>query len=119
MKPGDWAPRIRDAVSVLAREDGFLVSSSGAIKWTSRGLKKMRPRFAAAGIDIRDLQTLDQYVRARSAIEPHFDRELAKIARGRGRITDERGLLMAVVNDSKSQVRQLELKLKNSKRRGA
>jgi hypothetical protein len=79
----------------------------------------MRARFAAAGIDIRDLQTLDQYVRARRVIEPLLDHELAKIARGRGRITDERGLLMAVVNDSKMHVRQLEFKLKNRKPRSS
>ena len=115
MRPEDWTPRIREAVDVLAREDGFLVSSSGGIRWTSRGLQSMRACFAAAGIDIRDLRTLEQYLRARNDLAPLFNEELAKIARGRGPISDERELLMAAIDDADVRVRQLELKLKNRK----
>ena len=117
MKPEDWTPRIREGVDALAREDGFLVSSGGGIRWTSRGLKTMRARFAAAGIDIRDLRILEQYVRARRIIAPLLNQELAKIARRQGPITDERELLIAAVDESEARVRQLELKLKNRKSR--
>jgi hypothetical protein len=119
MKPENWTPKTRDAVEVLAQKDGFLVSSSGGIRWTSQGLKKMRARFAAAGIDIRSLRTLEQYLQARMAIDPLLDHELVRLARGRGPITDERKLLMAVVDGSEVQARQLEFKLKNRKPRSS
>jgi hypothetical protein len=115
MKSDDWTSKVRNAVSVLAREDGFLVSSSGNIKWTQPGLDKMRPRFAAAGIDIHQLRDLEQYVRARMAIAPLFAEALVKVARGQGPITNERSLLMAIVEGDDVRARQSELRLENRK----
>ena len=115
MKSDDWTPKVRNAVSVLAREDGFLLSSSGNIKWTQPGLDKMRSRFAAAGIDIHQLRDLEQYVRARMAIAPLFDEALVKVARGQGPITDERALLVAIIDADDARVRQSELRLENRK----
>lgn len=115
MKFDDSTPETRDAVAVLSCEDGFLLSATGTIKWTPQGLEKMRSRFAAAGIDIHQLRDLEQYIRARLAIAPLFDEALVKLARGQGPITDERSLLMAVVEGDEARVRQSELRLENKK----
>lgn len=116
MKLDDWTQEVRDAVAVLACEDGFLLSATGTIKWTPPGLEKMRSRFAAASIDIHQLRDLEQYIRARLAIAPLFDEALVKVARGQGPLTDERSLLMAVVDGDEARVRQTELRLENQER---
>lgn len=103
--------RIRE----MARIDGFLVSANRTIAWTPDGLSKMRRRFSLAGIDIRKLRTLDEYVHARQAIEPNFRVYLAGLARGQGELTDERKLLMAIADGDALRVAQLRLKLDNRK----
>lgn len=106
---------LQTRIQEVARIDGFLISNRGTIAWTPDGLSKMRRRFSLAGIDIRKLRTLREYLHARQAIEPGFQSYLAGLARGRGQLTDERRLLMAIVDGDASRANQLRLKLQNRK----
>lgn len=109
---------IAHSIRELARLDGFLVSDRGTIAWTPQGLASMRQRFASAGIDIRKLRTIEEYLRARITIEPGFGPFLSRMARGKGAMTDERKLLMAIVDRDSARAAQLRLKLSNRRRRG-
>ena len=50
----------------------FLSDHTGNLRFTSKGASELRPYFAMAGIDINNINTMDDYYQARKAASPYF-----------------------------------------------
>jgi hypothetical protein len=60
-----------------ARENHFIVSSDGVIRFTPAGLDWLGPYFAKAGIAIASIKTYEQYKEARRKSGPYFMERIA------------------------------------------
>jgi len=58
----------------------YLIDETGRLRFTQTGLHELAPYFAKAGIDIRDIDTLDAYNKAREHASPFFTEWLAERA---------------------------------------
>ncbi len=55
-----------------SRSPDYLADTEGRLRFTKAGRKMLAPYFAMAGIDIRQIKTVDDYRRARAAASPYF-----------------------------------------------
>ncbi len=56
----------------------YLADTEGRLRFTETGRRALTPYFAMAGIDIRQINTVDDYRRARAAASPYFTLWLAQ-----------------------------------------
>ncbi len=50
----------------------YLTASKGRLRFTQQGQETLRPYFALAGIDIRNIKTEAEYFQARQQASPYF-----------------------------------------------
>jgi len=94
----------------LIELDGLVVGSDDSVRFTSKRKDELTELFGMAGIDIRDIRTKGQYLRAREQAKEHFMPFLERRAR-EGTMTTERRLLLAVLDGDKETAEVLERKL--------
>ena len=56
----------------------YLIDEAGRLCFTQEGVRNLRPYFAKAGIDIRNINTLNAYNNAREQASPFFTEWLAE-----------------------------------------
>lgn len=92
---------------VLKNNAYFSVNSEGQLTFTEQGTTEYRSYFGKAGIDIRNVKSLDDFRRARQGASPFFeDRLVVEIKKGK--TTLERRLLIAVAEGKESERERLE-----------
>ena len=92
---------------VLKNNAYFYVNSEGQLTFTEQGIAEYRSYFGKAGIDIRNIKSLDDFRRARQAASPFFeDRLVAKIKNGEK--TLERRILIAIAEGNEEEINRLE-----------
>jgi hypothetical protein len=111
MSSDSWDEKTWLSIQSLAKADGFIVSASGAIRWTAPGLVCMRERFARIGVDIRTLKSIGEYAKARVRLSDEILGEISRMAR-KGKQSTERDLLVAMVEGNHEQSEQLTLNLR-------
>lgn len=77
----------------------FLQDELGNIRFTSKGINELTSYFAQAGIDIRCINTVDEYYLAREAAAPYFENWLEEKA-SEWPDTDQYRLLRTAVFDN-------------------
>ncbi len=92
---------------VLKNNAYFSLNSEGQLTFTEQGIAEYRSYFGKAGIDIRDIKSLEDFRRARRAASPFFeDRLVAKVSKGEK--TLERRLLIAIAEGNNEASNRLE-----------
>jgi hypothetical protein len=92
---------------VLTNNAYFSVNSEGELTFTEQGIAEYRSYFGKAGVDIRDIKSLDDFRRARRAASPFFeDRLVAKVKKGEK--TLERRLLIAIAEGNEKEINRIE-----------
>lgn len=85
----------------------FSVNSEGQLTFTEQGIAEYRSYFGKAGVDIRNIKSLEDFRRARRTASHLFDNHLvAKIKKGEQ--TLERRLLIAVAEGNEAEIKRLE-----------
>ena len=84
-------------VDVLTNNDYFSVNSEGELTFTEQGIAEYRSYFGKAGVDIRNIKSLEDFRRARRAASPFFEDHLAAKVK-KGEKTLERRLSAAGVH---------------------
>ena len=93
--------------AVLNNNAYFSVDSEGRLTFTEQGIAEYRSYFGKAGIDIRNIKSLDDFRRARQAASPFFEKRLiAKVKNGEK--TPERRLLIAIAEGNSEEINRLE-----------
>lgn len=91
----------------LANNAYFSVDGKGQLTFTEQGIAEYRSYFGKAGVDIRNIKSLEDFGRARRAASPFFeDRLVAKVKKGEK--TLERRLLIAVAEGNEAEIKRLE-----------
>ena len=100
----------------LTNNADFSVDSEGRLAFTEQGIAEYRSYFGKAGIDIRNIKSLDDFRSARRAAAYLFDSRLvAKIKNGEQ--TVERRLLIAIAEGNGEESKRLE-RLLDAKAKG-
>ena len=98
------------ALQTMIEVDGLLVSDDGRVRFTAQRREDLRSLFGLAGIDIRTIRTVDDYLTARARASPYLQKWIENIAK-RGALTRERQLLMAVTRGDSGEVDRLRAAL--------
>jgi len=92
---------------VLTNNDYFAVNSAEELTFTEQGIAEYRSYFGKAGIDIRNIKSLEDFRRARRPASPFFENHLvAKVKKGEK--TLERRLLIAIAEGNEEESKRLE-----------
>ena len=94
-------------VDVLTNNDYFSVNSEGELTFTEQGIAEYRSYFGKAGVDIRNIKSLEDFRRARRVASPFFEDHLAAKVK-KGEKTLERRLLIAVAEGNGEEQKCLE-----------
>lgn len=98
---------LMNQVDVLKNNDYFSIDSEGKLTFTEQGIAEYRRYFGKAGVDIRNIKSLDDYRRARRVAAPFFEDHLvAKVKNGEK--TLERRLLIAIAEGNDAEINRLE-----------
>ena len=101
-----WGEFMNEA-DVLTNNNYFSVDSKGELTFTEQGIAEYRSYFGKAGVDIRNIKSLEDFRRARRAASPFFeDRLVAKVKKGEK--TLERRLLIAIAEGNTEETLRLE-----------
>ena len=92
---------------VQANNDYFSVNSEGELTFTEQGIAEYRSYFGKAGVDIRNIKSLEDFRRARRAASPFFEDHLAAKVKN-GEKTLERRLLIAIAEGNEAEIERLE-----------
>lgn len=84
----------------------FSIDNEGRLTLTALGISEYRSHFGKAGIDIREIKTLDGYYRARNAASPYFEEFLVSKFKDKEK-TLERRLLIAVAEGDDDEAMRL------------
>lgn len=63
---------------MIPRSPYYLSDLQGHLRFTQAGVKALTPYFAMAGIDIRQIKTIEEYQHARERASPYFTTWLAQ-----------------------------------------
>jgi len=85
----------------------FSVNSEGQLTFTEQGIAEYRSYFGKAGVDIRNIKSLEDFRRARRAASPFFEDHLAAKVK-KGEKTLERRLLIAIAEGNEEETQRLE-----------
>jgi hypothetical protein len=94
-------------VDVLTKNDYFSVNSEGELTFTEQGIAEYRSYFGKAGVDIRNIKSLEDFRRARRVASPFFEDHLAAKVK-KGEKTLERRLLIAIAEGNEEESNRLE-----------
>jgi hypothetical protein len=101
-----WGDLMNEA-DAITNNAYFSVNSEGELTFTEEGIAEYRSYFGKAGIDIRNIKSLNDFRRARRAASHLFDNHLvAKIKKGKQ--TLERRLLIAIAEGNEEESKRLE-----------
>jgi len=92
---------------VLKSNAYFSVDRKGQLTFTEQGIKEYRSYFGKAGIDIRNIKALEDFLRARCIAAPFFEERLINRVKRR-RLTLERRLLIAVAEGNDEQINRIQ-----------
>lgn len=81
----------------------YLVDDSGKLRFTQLGLQEFGSYFALAGIDIKNINTLERYKQAREQVSPFFMQHLSNRASYWPK-TDQFELLQTAIFGSKEDL---------------
>lgn len=87
--------------------DYFSVDDEGNLTFTELGISEYRSYFGKAGIDIRNVKTLQDYYKARNAASPYFEEFLTSRLK-KGPRTLESRLLIAIAEGNDEEAKRLE-----------
>ncbi len=87
--------------------DYFTVDGEGNLTFTELGISEYRSYFGKAGIDIRNIKTLEDYYRARNAASPFFEEFLTSRIRKSPKTLENR-LLIAIAEGNDEEAKRLE-----------
>ncbi|NOS74911.1 MAG: hypothetical protein HOP36_10335 [Methyloglobulus sp.] len=85
----------------------FSVNSEGQLTFTEQGIAEYRSYFGKAGVDIRNIKSLEDFRRARRAASDFFDNRLVEKVK-KGEKTLERWLLIAIAEGNEEETQRLE-----------
>lgn len=85
----------------------FSVNSEGQLNFTEQGIAEYRSYFGKAGVDIRNIKSLEDFQRARRAASDFFDNRLVEKVK-KGEKTLERRLLIAIAEGNEEETQRLE-----------
>ena len=92
---------------VPTNKDYFSVNSAGELTFTEQGIAEYRSYFGKAGVDIRNIKSLEDFRRARRVASPFFEDHLAAKVK-KGEKTLERRLLIAIAEGNEEEIKRLE-----------
>ena len=92
---------------VIKNNAYFSVNSKGQLTFTVDGIEEYRSYFGKAGIDIRNIKSVDDFRRARRTASPFFEERLIHRIKKR-RLTLERRLLIAVAEGNDEQINRIQ-----------
>ena len=85
----------------------FSVNNEGQLTFTEQGIAEYRSYFGKAGVDIRNIKSLEDFRRARRVASPFFEDHLAAKVK-KGEKTLERRLLIAIAEGNEEESNRLE-----------
>ena len=101
---------------VTNNDEDFTVDNDGQLTFTEKGIAEYRSYFGKAGIDIRNIKSMEDYYKARRAASPFFeDRLMARL--NKGEQTLEMRILKAIAQGDDKEYHRLE-RLLQAKRKG-
>lgn len=100
----------------LTNNADFSVDSEGRLAFTEQGIAEYRSYFGRAGIDIRNIKSLDDFRSARRAASHLFENRLVEKVK-KGEKTLERRLLIAIAEGNDEESKRIE-RLLDAKAKG-
>ena len=101
-----WGDLMNEA-DAITNNAYFSVNSEGELTFTEEGIAEYRSYFGKAGIDIRNIKSLEDFRRARRAASDFFDNRLMEKVK-KGEKTLERRLLIAIAEGNEEETQRLE-----------